>query len=205
MPLGPFPFPDFDTPPDPVRAPSRLGARMRARWRRSQLDDELSAGADPRANTELSLRASQLRSEPVRARLANTLLDPLVAGRARELLTIGARPRRTALKRNLDELIPLVERLCDGRAIDVRGAAMGARLVSDTRGPLYRKGDLRRALRAARMALDERELDRHERVDPGGVAPQLLHGVAHGREVDHRRHAGEVLHEHAGGPLGDLL
>jgi hypothetical protein len=104
---------------------------------------------------------------------------------------------RTALKRNLDELVPLVERLCEGRAIDVRGAAMTARLVSDTQGPLYRKGDLRHALRAARMALDERELDRHERVDPGGVAPQLLHGVAQGHEVDDRRHAGEVLHERA--------
>jgi hypothetical protein len=85
------------------------------------------------------------------------LVDPLVAGGARELLTIRARPRRTALKRNLDELVPLVERLCDGRAIDVRGAAMTARLVSDSRGPLYRKGDLRQALRAARMALDERD------------------------------------------------
>jgi hypothetical protein len=159
MPLGPFPLPDFDTPPRPAREPSRPWARMRTRWRRNQLDDALSAGADPRASAELSVRASQLRSEPVRARLANTLVDPLVAGRARELLTIGARPRRTALKRTLDELVPLVERLCDGRAIDVRGAAMTARLVSDTQGPLYRKGDLRQALRAARMALDERDAD----------------------------------------------
>jgi hypothetical protein len=157
MPLGPFPFPDFDTPPDPTREPSRLWARMRTRWRRNQLDDEISAGADPRASAELSVRASQLRSEPVRTRLANTLVDPLVAGRARELLTIGARPRRTALQRNLDELVPLIERLCDGHPIDVRGVAMTARLVSDTRGPLYRKGDLRHALRTARMALDERD------------------------------------------------
>jgi hypothetical protein len=156
MPLGPFPLPDFDTPPRPTRAPSRPWARMRTRWRRNQLDAELSAGADPSASAELSERASQLRSEPVRARLANTLVDPVVAGRARELLTIRARPRRTALKRNLDELVPLIERLCDGRPIDVRGAAMTARLVRDTQGPLYRKGDLRQALRAARMALDER-------------------------------------------------
>jgi hypothetical protein len=91
-----------------------------------------------------------------RARLANTLLEPVVARRARGLLTIRSRPRRAALKRNLDELVPLVERLCDGHAIDVRGAAMTARLVSDTQGPLYRKGDLRHALHAARVALDER-------------------------------------------------
>jgi hypothetical protein len=74
MPLGPFPFPDFDTPPDPAREPSTFWARMRTRWRRSQLDDELSAGADPRASAELSERASQLRSDPVRTRLANTLV-----------------------------------------------------------------------------------------------------------------------------------
>ena len=155
MPLGPFPLPDFDTPPRPAREPSRPWARMRTRWRRNQLDDELSAGADPHTSAELSVRASQLGSEPVRARLANTLVDPVVAGRARELLTIGARPRRTALKRNLDELVPLIERLCDGRPIHVRGAAMTARLVSDTQGPLYREGDLRHALRSARVALDE--------------------------------------------------
>jgi hypothetical protein len=159
MPLGPFPLPDFDTPARPAREPSRFGPRMLTRWRRNQLDDELIAGADPHASAELSERAEQLRSEPVRAQLANTLVDPLVAGRARGLLTIGARPRRSALKRNVDELVPLVERLCDGLPIDVRGAAMTARLVSDTRGPLYRKGDLRYALRAARFALDERAAD----------------------------------------------
>jgi hypothetical protein len=35
-----------------------------------------------------------------------------------------------------------VERLCDGRPIDVRGAAVTARLVSDTRGPLYERDQL---------------------------------------------------------------
>ena len=37
------------------------------------------------------------------------------------------------------------------------------------------------------------------------VAAERHHGVAHGGEVDHGRHAGEVLHQHAGGPEGDLL
>ena len=159
MPLGPFPLPNLGRPPRPARGRSSVGRRMLTRWRGKQLDDELIAGADPHASAELSERASQLRSEPVRARLANTLVDPLVADRARGLLTIGARPRRSALKGNLDQLVPLVERLCDGRPIDVRGAAMTARLASDTQGPLYRKGDLRYALRAARMALDERAAD----------------------------------------------
>ena len=43
------------------------------------------------------------------------------------------------------------------------------------------------------------ELGRAQRVDPRGVTAHLLHGVAHRREVDHRGHAGEVLHQHAGG------
>ena len=49
------------------------------------------------------------------------------------------------------------------------------------------------------------EFHRHQRVDLGGVAAEVLHGVAHRGEVDDRRHAGEVLHQHAGGPVGDLL
>jgi hypothetical protein len=121
----------------------------------TSLDEELSAGTDPRASAELSERASQLRSEPVRARLANTLIDPLVAGGARGLLTIGARPRRAALKRNLDELVPLVERAAG--VADQAGRHGGAADVDRTpvAQTLYRKGDLRYALRAARMALDE--------------------------------------------------
>ncbi len=49
------------------------------------------------------------------------------------------------------------------------------------------------------------ELDRDQRVDLGGVATQPRERVAHGGEVDHRRHAGEVLHEHPLGGEGDLV
>ena len=48
------------------------------------------------------------------------------------------------------------------------------------------------------------EVDGHQRVDLGGIAAERLHGVAHGGEVDHRRHAGEVLHQHARRAIGDL-
>ncbi len=41
-------------------------------------------------------------------------------------------------------------------------------------------------------------------VDRGGVAPEVDHGVAHGGQVDHGRHTGEVLHEDAGRGEGDL-
>jgi hypothetical protein len=51
----------------------------------------------------------------------------------------------------------------------------------------------------------DHELDRHERVDLAGVAAEILHGVAHRGEVHDRRHPGEVLHQDARGPVGDLL
>ena len=38
-----------------------------------------------------------------------------------------------------------------------------------------------------------------------GSPPSVDHRVAHRREVDHRRHAGEVLHQHARRAEGDLL
>ena len=37
-----------------------------------------------------------------------------------------------------------------------------------------------------------------------GSPPRALHGVAHGGEVDDGGDAGEVLHEDAGGHVGDL-
>jgi hypothetical protein len=43
-----------------------------------------------------------------------------------------------------------------------------------------------------------------QRVDLFGVAAKGLHGVAHGGEVDDGGNAGEVLHKHAGGHVGDL-
>ncbi len=64
-------------------------------------------------------------------------------------------------------------------------------------------------LRGAEDVGDHRVVDDHlggrERVDLGGVAAQLSHRLAHRRQVDHARHAGEVLHDHAGGRELDLL
>jgi len=48
------------------------------------------------------------------------------------------------------------------------------------------------------------EIDRYERIDLFGIASQRNHRVAHGGEVDHGRNTGEVLHQHAGGAIGDL-
>ena len=45
-------------------------------------------------------------------------------------------------------------------------------------------------------AVVDDEIDRHQRIDLFRIAAERLHGVAHRREIDHRRHAGEVLHQH---------
>ncbi len=51
----------------------------------------------------------------------------------------------------------------------------------------------------------DHEVDRHERVDLRRIGAELVHRVAHRGKVDDRRHAGEVLHEHAGGLKRDLF
>jgi hypothetical protein len=66
---------------------------------------------------------------------------------------------------------------------------------------------LKRELLGEGVHLDrvvDHELHGHERVDRRRVPAELLHRVAHGGEVHDRRHAGEVLHEHPAGRVGDL-
>ena len=48
------------------------------------------------------------------------------------------------------------------------------------------------------------QVDRHQRIDLLRIAAERGHGVAHRGQVDHGRHAGEVLHQHAGRAIGDL-
>ena len=48
------------------------------------------------------------------------------------------------------------------------------------------------------------EVDRVQRVDLLRVAAERLDPVPHRGEVDDRRHAGEVLHQHPRRPIGDL-
>ncbi|MNQ68935.1 hypothetical protein D3C85_835070 [compost metagenome] len=50
----------------------------------------------------------------------------------------------------------------------------------------------------------DHQVDRRQRVDLLRVAAGLGHGLAHGGQVDHRRHAGEVLHQYARRAVLDL-
>ncbi len=68
--------------------------------------------------------------------------------------------------------------------------------------------DLEGARIAERVDLNrmvDHQIDRRERVDPLGVAAEVEHRLAHRREIDHRRHTGEVLHQHPRRPIGDFL
>ena len=53
-------------------------------------------------------------------------------------------------------------------------------------------------------AVVDDEVDRDQRIDLLRVAAELLHRVAHCGEVDDRRNAGEVLHQHARRAVLDL-
>ena len=65
MPYGIYPVPRFRSYPRPAGARPSLALRIRTRWRRRRLDEQLSQGADPASTAELALRAAQLRAPAV--------------------------------------------------------------------------------------------------------------------------------------------
>jgi hypothetical protein len=156
VPPGILPVPKFrPTASDPTR-PS-LALRVRTRRRRNRLDSELARGVDPTASPELGLRAAQLRSASGRRELATALVETLGDARGTNLGAFRMKTRRqhAAIREAADEVQALVLRLRDGEPIDVRGAAMTARLLNDTASPLHQDSDqdVRQAIRAALVAL----------------------------------------------------
>ena len=108
---------------------------------------------------------------------------------AREILDVHlvhdpgvGRHRAKAVQRGLS---PLQERVALAVAVELELRVLLERVG---RGPGV---DLHRVI--------DHELDRLQR------AAELRDRVAHRGEVDHARHAGEVLQQHARGPVGDLL
>ena len=49
------------------------------------------------------------------------------------------------------------------------------------------------------------QFDRLEGVDQGGIAAEVLHGIAHGGQVDYAGDAGEILKQNAAGSEGDFF
>src|SRR4029079_8295834 len=48
------------------------------------------------------------------------------------------------------------------------------------------------------------QINRNKRVDLGGISTEGKHGVAHRRQVNERRNAGKVLHQHPRRSKGNL-
>jgi hypothetical protein len=159
MPNGIYPIPPFNSHPSHATnsRPSLL-LRLLTSLKRPGLDHELARGADPEASDELALRATQLRSPDVRARLANKLVEALGEARRPNLepFTAGGRRQRAAVEASRDDILALVRRLRDEQPVDVRGAAMTAQLVNAGIGRRKQDGveGVRHAVRAARFALD---------------------------------------------------
>ena len=158
MPSSIFPLPEFRPAPVHLRTRPTLAVRIRTRWRRNRLDEELSHGADPATSAELSLRAVQLRSPAERGRLANALVETLGDARGPNLgaFTVKTGRQHAAIREYADDLLALVLRLRDDQPVDVRGAAMAARLVHDRASSLHHNPGqgLQQEIRAARLALD---------------------------------------------------
>ena len=159
MPNGIFPIPQFHSHSNPAAdARPTLTLRMRTRWRRDRLDDELASGVDPASSRELSLRGAQLQSPEVRSRLANAIVE--VLGRAHEpnlgRFTAAGHRQHAEVREYADNLRALVARLREDQPIDLQGAAMTARLVNDRTSPLHRQGSdsLGSAVLSARLALE---------------------------------------------------
>ena len=166
MPNGVFPLPEFHSHPSrPVTERPGLALRMRARWRRNRLDDELARGMDPGLSPELSLRADQLRSRRERLRLGNALVEAVGEARGPNLgaFRVKTRERHAEIRKHAKDVLALAARLRDDQAIEARGVAVAARLVN-------RAGSLRRGsgqnlgddLRAARSALESGHQDTQE-------------------------------------------
>jgi hypothetical protein len=158
VPNGIFPVPQFHS--DPTTGAPRVGliTRARTRWRRGRLDEQLVRGIDPETSVELRLRAAQLSSHSGRARLANALVERLGDARGPNLRGFPMRTIRqdAAIREAADDLLALVLRLRDERPVELRGAAVAARLVYGKDSPLHHDNgpELKDALRAARAALD---------------------------------------------------
>jgi hypothetical protein len=133
--------------------------KLRTWWHRDELDDRLAHGANPAGEPILARRAEQLRSPKGRAHIADGLQDALDESRKAWSVSAKLPLRRAEIRACANDVAALVTRLRDERPIDVRGAAMAARVLFDGTGPLYRESsELRYQLRSALLALDPIEL-----------------------------------------------
>lgn len=155
MPYGVFPRPNIRTTSRQSGPRWGTGTKIRTRWQRNRLDEQLAAGVTPSTLTPLGLRAAQLHSPAGRARLANALVEVVGEAHRGEPMSIRRRPQRAEVRAEADAVLALASRLRESTPVDVRGVAKVALLVNDKGSPLYRPGtrSLGDALTEAHAAL----------------------------------------------------
>ena len=121
----------------PPRSAS-IATRVRAWWRRLDLDRALAAGVDPSQNDALSLRAAQLTDPRALERLATSIEA------ATDLAAIGGpaptelvQLRKRAILEARPALLGLALRLRDRDVVAPQAAAMASHLVGSGDSPLY--------------------------------------------------------------------
>jgi hypothetical protein len=145
-------------PMAPPRARAQLAVLWRTWRRRRELDRQLAAGADPDSSPEMKCRARQLSGASSRCALAAEL-ESIVAAVEEDPITsrLAIDLRIEDVRAVSDDLRELAMRLQAPCA--VRGMALCRWIVRDPLSPLYEPvpaGELRRAVRAARQALEPR-------------------------------------------------
>jgi hypothetical protein len=173
-----------------------LVIRVRAWWRRSELDQALADGTDPTTSEELCLRAAQLSDPRMAERLAASLEAAVdAAGRPVNQRSPAVPLRRRAIIDARAALLGLVLRLRDPDELGHRGAAMASHLVCSGDSPLF-AGSAGESLwayaRRAAWAIDEaRDRSAHQEAHRCALTPipDDDRGV-HARPMD--RSAGET-------------
>jgi hypothetical protein len=135
-----------------------FAVRLSVIARRSDLDQQLAAGADPRTDPSLKLRAAQLCRMRVRRAIARRLGEMIDAARSGSDGPMSIGPVAGAqILAEADALRDLAVRLVGVRPVNPMGVALAKVLVSDAHSPLRVGGEpgmLRAAARLATAALD---------------------------------------------------
>jgi hypothetical protein len=140
----------------------RLGVpftvRLSVLARRSDLDQRLAAGGDPRSDPALELRATQLCNVRARRAIATRLRGMIDAARSGSDGPLGiGRVAQSEVLAEADALTDLAIRLVAKRPVNPMGVALAKVLVSDADSPLRvgaEPGTLHTVVRLATAALD---------------------------------------------------
>jgi hypothetical protein len=151
-------FPDRWSLPVAFLSLVSCSARIAVLTRRRVLDDQLAAGADPRSDPALRMRAAQLCRGRVRRGIARQLRGKVAAAAkgSTDRFGSGALARSEVLA-EADALMDLVHRLEALRPVEAMGVALAKQLASDANSPLAvgaEPGTLHMVVRLATVALD---------------------------------------------------